>query len=261
MSAAPAFALTHVEVRFGSSRPALSDVSLTINPGEALAIVGPSGSGKTTLLRLLNGSVRPTAGQVFVGGRAVQDLGARELRQMRARIGFIHQDLCLIPNVRVLQNVIAGRLGSLSLAASARAALFPPPTLQREAYEILERVGIPEKLHERTDRLSGGERQRVAVARALFQQPTALLADEPVSSVDPTRARDAVELLTDISRHAGLTLCVSLHNLELARDFFPRLVGLRGGRLVFDAWSSELSASRFDDLYRLTRDELVPGDA
>src|SRR5258705_455118 len=101
-------------------------------------------------------------------------------------------------------------------------------------YELLEGVGIPEKLHERTDRLSGGQMQRVAIARALFQHPIALLADEPVSSVDPTRARDAVQLLARLCRQRGITLCACLHNLDLARDYFPRLIGLRHGRVQFD---------------------------
>ena len=257
MGGPPVFAVERVDVVFGGLTFALREVSVSVQPGEAVAIVGPSGSGKTTLLRLLNGSVRPTNGDVRVQGRALRDLGARDLRLARASIGFVHQDLRLVPNIRVLHNVIAGRLGRMSVWHSLRSALFPPGALQHEVYEILERVGIPEKLHERTDRLSGGQRQRVAIARALFQRPSALLADEPVSSVDPARARDAVRLLTEISRGSGLTLCVSLHNLELAREFFPRLVGLRGGRIVFDQKSSELSPARFQDLYRLTREEIV----
>jgi phosphonate transport system ATP-binding protein len=253
----PVFAVERVDVVFGSSSPALQQVSFSIHPGEALAIVGPSGSGKTTLLRLLNGSIRPTAGDVRVQGRALQDLDARELRRARAAIGFVHQDLRLVPNIRVLHNVIAGRFGRMSLPQALRSTLFASHGLQREVYEILERVGIPEKLHERTDRLSGGQQQRVAIARALFQRPSALLADEPVSSIDPARARDAVRLLAEISGSSGLTLCVSLHNLELAREFFPRLLGLRGGRVVFDQKSSELSSARFKDLYQLTREEIL----
>ena len=253
MECRPAFELEHVDVAPGGA-PVLTGLSLAIDPGEAVAIVGPSGAGKTTLLRLLNGSVRPTAGHVRAFGRPIDDLSPRELRRVRADIGVVHQDLCLVPNVRVLQNVLAGGLGRLSLAASLRSMLLPSRALQHEVYAILDRVGIPEKLHERTDRLSGGERQRVAIARALFQRPSALLADEPVSSVDPARARDAVRLLTDISRDSGLTLLVSLHNLDLAREFFPRLVGLRSGRLRFDERTSDLSASRFEDLYRLTDD-------
>lgn len=252
MDRRPAFALENVDVAFGGAAPVLTGLSLTIDPGETVAIVGPSGAGKTTLLRLLNGSVRPTAGRVRADGRPYDGLSPRELRRMRAAIGVVHQDLCLVPNVRVLQNVLAGGLGRQSLAASLRAMLLPSRAMQHDVYAILDRVGIPEKLHERTDRLSGGERQRVAIARALFQRPSALLADEPVSSVDPARARDAVRLLTDISRDSGLTLLVSLHNLDLAREFFPRLIGLRGGRLQFDERTSDLSASRFEDLYRLT---------
>ncbi|MDA2934702.1 ATP-binding cassette domain-containing protein, partial [Acidobacteria bacterium AH-259-D05] len=213
---------------------ALDSVDLEIQPGEAVGFVGLSGAGKTTLFRLLNGMVKPTGGVVHVDGRSLSELSLEELRQIRSRIGFVHQDLSLIPNLRVLHNVLAGRLGSLSLLKGARTLLFPPRSYVNEIYDILNRVGIPEKLYERTDRLSGGQRQRVAIARALFQQPKGLLADEPVSSVDPARARSAVALLTEISREQGLTLCVSLHNLRLAREFFPRLVGLRGGRVVFD---------------------------
>jgi phosphonate transport system ATP-binding protein len=256
MAQAPAFTLDEVNVVFGQGA-ALAQVSLAVQPGEAVALVGPSGSGKTTLLRLLNGSLRPTSGAVRVNGRALAEMSATELRRTRASIGFVHQDLRLVPNLRVVQNVVAGRLGSLSLPASIRAMLLTPPHLQREAHEVLERVGIAEKLFERTDRLSGGQRQRVAIARALFQKPIALLADEPVSSVDPARARDAVRLLVEISRDRNLTLCMSLHNLELAREFFPRLIALRRGRVVFDRPTPEVGPGEFAQLYHLDASEMV----
>jgi phosphonate transport system ATP-binding protein len=181
----------------------------------------------------------------------------RQLRQARAAIGFVHQDLRLVPNLRVVQNVLAGRLGSQSLLQSLRSVFFTPRALALEAHEVLERVGIPEKLYERTDRLSGGQRQRVAIARALFQQPVALLADEPVSSVDPARARDAVQLLASISREYGLTLGVSLHTLHLAQEFFPRLIGLRGGRVLFDEPTTAIDAGQFEALYRLAAPETI----
>jgi phosphonate transport system ATP-binding protein len=146
---------------------------------------------------------------------------------------------------------MAGRLGTLSLAATLRSMIVIPRRTEHEIHEILSRVGIGHKLYERTDRLSGGERQRVAIARALYQRPIALLADEPVSSVDPARARDTVELLTSVCRESRLTLCVSLHNLDLAREFFPRLVGLRRGRVAFDANTTELEPGQFETLYRL----------
>ena len=230
---------------------ALAAVDLQVDPGEAVAIVGPSGAGKTTLLRLLNGSARPTSGTVAVGGERLSEMSTRRLREVRASIGFVHQDLRLVPNLRVLQNVMAGQLGRLSTLGAVRALVWPSRDSVRQVHEILERVGIPEKLFASTDRLSGGQRQRVAVARALFQQPVALLADEPVSSVDPARARDLVRLLVEISAERGLTLCVSLHNLELAREYFPRVVGLRQGRVAFDGPPSTLAQREIDALFRL----------
>ncbi len=254
------FVVDSVTVDFGSVQ-ALVDVSLDIAAGEAVAFVGPSGAGKSTLLRLLNGSVRPTSGTVAVDGEVLAGLGPRELRAVRAAIGFIHQDLSLVPNLRVSQNIGAGRVGRLSFPSSLRMAFYPPRTAVREMYAILERVGIPEKLFERTDRLSGGQRQRVAIARALFQDAGALLADEPVSSVDPARARDTVELLAGISAEEQITLCISLHNLDLAREYFKRLVGLRNGRVMFDRPSAAVGPEEFAALYDLRPEEMLADGA
>ncbi len=257
---ASGFRLEGVTVRFGELA-ALQDIDLAIAPGDAVALVGPSGAGKSTLLRLLNGMVRPSAGSVHVNGDVLAELSRAGLKRVRASIGFVHQDLSLIPNLRVIQNVLAGRLGRQGLLVSARSMLFPRRADAARAYEILERVGIPEKLYERTDSLSGGQQQRVALARALFQQPVALLADEPVSSVDPARARDTVELLTRVSREEGLTLVMSIHNLELARACFPRLVGLRQGRIVFDRSREEVGDDEFHALYDLEAAEMLADGA
>ena len=245
------FQLDAVTVDHGGAAPALKDVRLGIEPGELVGIVGPSGAGKTTLLRLLAGALRPTSGSIAVDGERLETLSLAGLRRVRSRIGFIHQHLGLVPNLRVLHNVLAGGLGRLGLLRSTRLMLLPPRAEVRRVHALLERVGVGEKLYQRTDRLSGGERQRVAVARALYQDPVALLADEPVSSVDPARARDTVKLLTDIFRESGLTLCMSLHNLELAREFLPRLVGLRRGVVVFDRPSADLDDADFHALYDL----------
>jgi phosphonate transport system ATP-binding protein len=246
-----AFDLESVCATFGGTR-ALQEVSLSIAPGEAVAFVGPSGAGKTTLLRLLNGSLRPTAGRVRVDGLDLADAGRSALKALRASIGFIHQDLGLVPTLRVSQNVLAGRFGRQTLLGSLRSMVLPPRRETERVDALLTRVGIAEKIYERTDRLSGGERQRVALARALYQGPRALLADEPVSSVDPARARDTVELLTRISREERLTLGMSIHNLDLARACFGRLVGLRAGRLVFDKPAAEIGEAEFRALYDLT---------
>ena len=250
MTGSPAFEVRGASVLYGGVA-ALADADLAFERGEAACLVGPSGAGKTTLLRLLCGALRPSRGEVRVEGRSLADLPPRELRGVRARIGFVHQDLALVPNLRVSQNVIAGGLGALGLLASLRAMLLPASRDLERAAGILDRVGIGAKLYQRTDSLSGGERQRVAIARALYQEPLAILADEPVSSVDPARARDTVALLVDLAAERGLTLLVSLHDLDLAREFFPRLVGLRGGRVVFDLPTSGIDDGRFRGLYRL----------
>ena len=259
-SGADRFQIRKVTHRFDGTT-ALEGVSLGIEAGESVALVGPSGAGKTTLLRLLNGTLRPTEGNVEVDGRDLAGLPRTDLRRIRSEIGFVHQDLSLVPNVRVSQNVIAGKLGQRSFAGATRAWFFPSRNDLSLAHKILERVGIPEKLFHRTDSLSGGQQQRVGIARALFQEPRAILADEPVSSVDPARARDTVSLLTEICRERGVTLVMSLHNLELAREFFPRLVGIRGGKITFDHGAETVDDECFHRLYDLEEGEMMSDGA
>lgn len=236
---------------------ALREVSCVVAKGELVGLVGPSGSGKTTFLRCLNGMVSPSAGAVRVLGLEMGALADASLRDLRARLGFIPQDLGLVPNLRVVQNVVTGRFGKQGFFGALKSSLFPDRGEKGRAFSILKRVGIGEKIFERTDRLSGGQQQRVAVARALYQRPEAILADEPVSSVDPARARDTVSLLTEVAKEEGMTLMMSLHNLELAREFFPRLIGLRGGRVAFDAAADALPAGAFERLYSLSEEELL----
>jgi phosphonate transport system ATP-binding protein len=253
----PVLELEGATVRYGSTT-ALAGATLSIAAGEAVALVGPSGAGKTTLLRLLNGTLPADEGEARYHGRALATLGARELRSVRSRIGFVPQDFGLVPELRVVQNVVAGRLGRRGLAGSVRDLLAPDRQAVRAIHALLSRVGIPEKLYERTDRLSGGQRQRVAIARALFQEPEAMLADEPVSSVDPARARDTMDLLTGLARERGLALVVSLHHVEIAREYFPRLVGMRGGRILFDRSPDSLAEEDLAELYRLGDHERLP---
>lgn len=250
------FRLEGVSVRLGTEW-ALHEVDLEIESGETVGCVGPSGAGKTTLLRLLSGSLGPTRGRVWIDGRDLGRLSEADLRQMRGRIGIVHQDLRLVPNLRVLRNVLVGRIGRTSLLGSARRLFLPTRREVEEVLVLLERVGIGEKLFERTDHLSGGQRQRVAIARALYQAPRALLPDEPISSLDPARARDTMGLLLSLAREEGFTLVASLHDLEAARGFLPRLVGLRRGRVAFDGPTEQLTDDDFRDLYRLQSKELL----
>jgi len=199
----------------------------------------------------VNGLVAPTRGRALLGGRDLSSLTPKALSKWRARVGYIPQDFGLVPNVRVHRNVLAGRIGTESFFTSVRSALLPPRESLERAHEILERLGIEEHLFRRTDSLSGGEQQRVAIARALFQEPHALLADEPLASVDPTRARALLELLQELATEGGLTLIVSLHNVELARSQFSRIVGLREGELLFDADPKSIGDEELDALFRI----------
>ncbi len=243
-----AFELRGVTVRFPGVT-ALDDVSLTIARGELVGLVGPSGAGKTTLLQLLNAGQALDGGTVIALGRRLDHLNAASLKRLRGRIGFIPQRFHLVPSLRVLQNVMLGRLGQQGFWASLRSFLTPGSAEQEAVYQILQRVGVEEKLFVRTDHLSGGQQQRVAIARALYQKPEAILADEPVASVDPARAVATMKLLTRLAGEEGLTLGVSLHDRDLARAFLPRLIGIRGGRVFKDASSDDWSASDFAALY------------
>ncbi|MEM9383139.1 MAG: ATP-binding cassette domain-containing protein [Planctomycetota bacterium] len=231
-----AFDLAGVSVTLGRTA-ALRDVDLSIASGEAVALIGPSGSGKTTLLRTLTGAVEPSAGTLRVGGSELGRLDERARRSVRASVGFVHQDLALVPVLRVLQNVVAARLGRDGVLSGLRRVALPRAAEVREVHALLERVGIDDLLYQRVDHLSGGQQQRVAIARALYQEPRALLADEPVSAVDPVRSRAIVDLLLELARERGATLVASLHDVDLARERFPRIVGLREGRVELDARS------------------------
>lgn len=244
------FALENVRVGFGPKN-VLSNLNLKVDPGEAVALLGPSGAGKTTLLRLLNRALRPESGSVLVDGRNLDDLTAHALQSLRSGIGFVHQDLRLVRNLRVSQNVLSGSLGRRGFFRSLFMFLKPANDDLLEVHRLLERVGIADEMFQRVDRLSGGQMQRVALARALFQKPGLLLADEPVSSVDPARAADLLQLLKDINTEDGLTLCASLHDPALALRFFQRIVGLRQGRVIFDKHPSQISSAEIQNLYQL----------
>jgi len=248
--------LENATCRFGDL-VAVDEVSVSIEAGERVAFIGPSGSGKTTLIRLINSMRVPDEGTVTVLGEGIADLKVKELRTLRARVATIPQHLGLVENLTAIQNVILGRGGKRGTFRSLRDLLFPSRKDQETIHALLDRVGIEDKLFTRVSQLSGGQRQRVAIARALFQEPDVILADEPVSAVDPARARDTVDLLCSLSEEDGYTLCVSLHHLELAREFFPRLIGLRSGKVVLDGAPETLQESELTELYELSDEEMM----
>jgi phosphonate transport system ATP-binding protein len=241
------YRLQHVRKVFPDGTVAIEEVSLDIQAGERVAVIGPSGAGKTTLFRLLNATLRPTSGTLWFDEADLEQLSGRRLRQLRRRIGTVYQQHNLVPQLRVVHNVLAGRLGRWSLPK----ALFSLVSPQERAIALkaLAQVGIPEKLYTRTAHLSGGQQQRVAIARVLVQDPDVLLADEPVSSVDPTLGRTIIELLMQLAESHRKTLVANLHAVALALDFFPRVIGFRHGRVAFDLPSAAVTEQVLADLY------------
>ena len=248
------FQLTDITKSFGAT-VALNKISLEIKQGEHVALIGPSGSGKTTLLKLLNGQLLQSSGSYTIAESHLNSLSNKNLRKLRSEIAYIPQDLGLIPQLKVFQNILLGRVGKHSALGMLSKFLVPPQKNLQHIFSLLQRVGIPEKMYQHTASLSGGQQQRVAVARALFQQAHSLLADEPISAVDPARARSLITLLTEIATENKLTLVMSIHNVELAREFFPRIVGLKNGDILFD--SPEVSTEQLEELYHLSESELV----
>lgn len=244
----PIFQLSQVTRQFHALM-ALADVSLSIAAGERVALIGPSGAGKSTLLSLLNGTLLPSAGQVRVLGQDLRRLSPRQRRRVQRQIGTVYQQHHLVTNLSVIHNVNAGHLGRWSLAKATWSLLWPQSV--DVAAQALAQVGIAEKLYARTDRLSGGEQQRVAIARVLVQDPVAILADEPIASLDPARAHDLMALLCRLTEQSGKTLVISLHDIEYAFQYCTRLVGLRQGRIQFDAPPAQVTDAMIQSLYRI----------
>ena len=238
--------LDGVVVRYGPVT-ALAGVGLRVDAGERVAVLGPSGAGKSTLLAVLGGRVRPAAGAARLLGHPADALRGRAGRALRRRIGTVHQDFALTDSLRVVHNVNAGQLGRWSTARALRSLVAPAD--RDRALDVLDRVGIADKIDTPTGELSGGQRQRVAIARLLIQDPDLVLADEPAASLDPELGRLAVSLLCDVAATPDRALVVSLHDPDLAAAHCTRAVGLREGRVRFDVPAGQLAAAELADLY------------
>ena len=238
--------------------PVLRGISLKLEQGEFVGVIGLSGAGKSSLLRCVNRLVESSAGEIRVPkellnhGAAgapvdVLKLDRAGLRQLRRRIGMIFQQFNLAKRLSVIENVLAGGLGyQPSFRSTLR--IFSQEE-RRQALINLKRVGLLPYAYKRADELSGGEQQRVAIARTLMQQPALILADEPVSSLDPKLSRVVLDILKRVCREDGITALVSLHTLELTREYADRVIGLKQGRIVFDGPTPELTAAAVDAIY------------
>lgn len=250
-------------VKHFGKRAALKNVSLSVAPGEMVALIGASGSGKSTLIRHVAGLERADRGggitRVF--GRTMQENGtiAPNARSMRRHVGVIFQQFNLVARLPVIVNVLVGLLGRIPRWRGTLGLWTPAE--KRLAREALDRVGVGDVVWQRASTLSGGQQQRAAIARALVQQARIILADEPIASLDPASARRVMDVLARISREDGIAVLVSLHQVEYARTYCPRTVAMREGEIVYDGPSSALSNEFLAELYGEASDELVLPDA
>jgi phosphonate transport system ATP-binding protein len=265
---AAAVEIQSISKTFRGGSAVLRDISLRINHGEMVALIGASGSGKSTLIRSIAGllpidAARSAADSVpfiKVFGIPMQENGRirASAGKLRARVGVIFQQLNLVPRLSVLTNVCLGCLGQIprwrgTLSAFSR-------TEKRRAMQALARVGIAEQALKRGSELSGGQQQRAAIARTLVQGADILIADEPIASLDPSSARRVMDILAALNRQDGITVLVSLHQVEYALAYCPRTIALRGGKVVYDGPSRALTAAFLSELYGAESETLfLPG--
>jgi phosphonate transport system ATP-binding protein len=247
-----------VTKRFGSHE-AVAGVSLEIPPGQFVGIIGRSGAGKSTLLRMLNRLADPTDGRISWKGQDVTTIQGADLRDWRRRCAMIFQQFNLIGRLDVLNNVLVGRLAHLPAWRSMLRLWSEDDRII--AMAALEQMDIANLAAQRADFLSGGQQQRVAICRALVQEPDIILADEPVASLDPRNAGIVMDALQRINRHFGLTVLCNIHSLDLARSYCDRLVGMAGGRVVFDGLPEQLTEGVARELYGMEADEVLAPDA
>ncbi len=239
--------LRRLSKSYVAGKPVLRDIDLAVAGQGITAIIGPSGTGKSTLIRCINRLVEPTAGEIVFEGRDLVQLDARALRRARRHIGMVFQEYNLVERLTVMENLLSGRLGYVSPWRAWRRK-FPPEDIAR-AFELLAVVGLEGFELRRADALSGGQRQRVGIARAVMQEPRLLLADEPTSSLDPKTSVEIMGLMADVGRTRNIPVLVNMHDVELARRFADRIVGMSGGRIVYDGPPDALTDDVLKQIY------------
>lgn len=251
----PAFELKDVTLVHANGQRALSNISLEAMPGEKIALIGSSGAGKTSLLNILATAMRPSAGRVSMQGQDVWSLNQSGLRAKRAQIGLVHQVAPIPPKQRVVTAVLAGKLGQWSSVRAVLSLLYPQDIAG--ALTVLNKLEIGDRLFDRCDELSGGQLQRVGVARVLYQSPVLMLADEPVSAMDPTLSDTTIAILHQAASERGATLVASLHAVDIALKWFDRIIGIQAGEIAFDCAAADVTPERLTALYA-SESSLIP---
>ena len=232
---------------YGATK-AVDGVDFDIEPGEIVCIIGRSGAGKSTFLRCINRLVYLDAGSItFKGVEITNNMNTKQLRETRSRIGFIFQHFNLVYRLTVFQNILHGRLGYMSTLDGVLGRYSEDD--KRKAYDIIETLGLEEQLYQRAADLSGGQKQRVAIARALIQEPSLLLCDEPISSLDPVTSRTIMDLIVNQAKERGIACLINLHQVDFALEYATRIVGMQDGKFVFDDSSTMLNDETIAQIY------------
>ena len=239
--------LSALTKRYDTGDLALNQVDLEIPDAQVLALIGPSGAGKSTLIRCVNRLVEPTSGSATLNDINLTKLSSRALRKSRRKMGMIFQEYALVERLTVMENVLSGRLGYVGFRRSYFRK-FPKDDI-KEAFRLLDRVGLLEMADKRADELSGGQRQRVGICRALIQDPDLLLVDEPTASLDPKTSRQIMRLINELCSERGLTAIINIHDVLLAQMFAQRIVGLANGEVVYDGKPEGLTPEVLTQIY------------
>ncbi len=238
--------ITDLKKSFPGGTEALKGVNLEVYQGELLVIVGSSGAGKSTLLRCINGLTPITSGSIEVDGKQVEKLKGKELRQLRTQVGMIFQSFNIVNRKRVIDNALHGRLAYYGLRGVLGMFSYED---KKKAFDVLARLDLDRQAVKRADQLSGGQKQRVSIARAIMQDPKVLLADEPVASLDPGASSKVLGYLQKICREEGITAIVSLHQVDYARQYADRIIGLTEGLVTFEGMPEDLNDEAVQELY------------
>lgn len=233
----------------------LKNVNFEVGSGEFVSIIGPSGAGKSTLLRCINRMVEISEGSVFIDGQSVGDMKKKSLRSLRTNIGMIFQHYNLVPRLTVIENVLHGRFGYKTNLQGIFGRFTEKE--KEKAFELLDKLGIADHAYKRCDQLSGGQQQRVGICRALIQDPKIILCDEPIASLDPNSSKVIMDYLKKITNELGITCLVNLHQVEVAKEYADRIIGLKSGEIVFDGPSNLLYQDKIESIYGFQQRELI----
>lgn len=251
----PILEFQHVSKVYNNTTKALDDLSFSVKEGEFLSIIGPSGAGKSTVLRCINRLVDATDGKIIYDGKDIMHINKRQLRNVRTKTGMIFQHYNLVDRLSVMENVLHGRLGQKSTFSGMIGHYSESE--KKQAFAILEELGLAEQAYKRCDALSGGQKQRVGIARAIMQQPKLILCDEPIASLDPKASKTIMDHLAQINQSMQITCIVNLHQVDVAMKYSQRILGIAAGKLVFDGAPSELTQKKIHEIYQSNAKDLM----